>query len=1075
MLQKLVRFSVQHPVAVLPIVVLFLGFGWIQMSGVPIEAFPDVTNIQVQVITLAPGRAAEEVERQVTIPIERALAGVPMSVDLRSISVFGLSQITMTFDDAADEFEARLRVGERLREVDLPDGLTARLGPESTPVGEIYRYTVEAPGLTAIERRGLQDWVITPAFRRVPGVADVVSFGGAQKQYQVRVDPGRLAARGLGIPDVVQAIQRSSGAAGGNYMRHGAEEYVVRGLGYLRNPLSIERIGLAVHDNVPVTIRDIGEVVLGHVPRRGVVGRGTNNEAPEGIVLLRRRAHPAIVLAGIHELVDHLNRDVLPRGARVAPYYDRTELMDRALRTVTHNLVEGALLVIVVLVVFLGALRGPLVVAVIIPLALLTAFTGLRMRGMPANLISLGAIDFGILVDGAVIFVETVYHIGATKPGLTREQAVLEAGQQVVRPIVFSLAIIMAALLPIFTMERVEGRIFAPMALTYGFALLGALVWSLTAVPSLARIFIKLPKPGHHGEPRFVGAIRRAYGWTVGIALRRKAFVGLAMVALLVAAGFNARKLGTEFLPELNEGGMFVTAIFPASQSLEEGERIVPQLRAIVGSFPEVNEVVSQLGRPEDGTDPAPVNIAQLMVSLHPETSWRTGRTRATLIEAIRERLSVIRGVEYIFSQPILDNVLEAISGIKGKVAIKIYGDDLDRMLQLAIATRDAIAPVRGVRDLGLYQTGVVPQLLIEIDRDAIARYGLLVADVDEVIQAAIGGATASEIWEGERRVEVAVRVAEPFRLGVDRIREIQVLTPTGSRIPLGAIATVRVGFGRAAIQRSQGSRFIALKFNVEGRDLGSVVAEARARVSRVVHLPEGYTMTWGGEFENQQRAMKRLAIIIPAALGLICLLLYGAFGRVRSALVVLAITPLTLPGAVAALRIAHVNLSVSAIVGFIALLGQTVLSGVVIVASINELRHEGMPFLEAIREGASRRVRAVLITALLAALGLLPAATSHAIGSETQRPFALVIVGGVFLATPFVLLVLPVLYAWFEAKDAPGEPPLEMFPPLGDAGLSLPPPPVREESDGEGDGENPEEELGEGERRVAGEEPHPV
>lgn len=492
---------------------------------------------------------------------------------------------------------------------------------------------------------------------------------------------------------------------------------------------------------------------------------------------------------------------------------------------------------------------------------------------------------------------------------------------------------------------------------------------------------------------------------------------------------------------------MFVTAIFPASQSLEEGERLVPELRRMLGEFPEVNEVVSQLGRPEDGTDPSPVNVAQIMVSLHPETAWRTGRTRPQLIDAMRARLSAMRGVEYIFSQPILDNVLEAISGIKGKVAVKIYGDDLDTMLRYATAARDAIAPVRGVRDLGLYQTGVVPQLQIEIDRDAIARYGLRVADVDDVIQSAIGGTPATEIWEGERRIEISVRVAEPFRLGADRIREIPVTTAAGNRIPLGALAEVHIGFGRAAIQRNQGRRFVALKFNIEGRDLGGAVAEARARVARAVHLPEGYRMTWGGEFENQQRAMKRLAVIVPVALILICLLLYGAFGRIRSAMVVLALAPLCVPGAMLALRVAHVNLSVSAIVGMIALLGQTVLSGVVLVASINELREEGFGVAESIREGCSRRVRAVLITALLAALGLLPAAMSHAIGSETQRPFALAIVGGVIVGTPLILLALPVFYAWIETGDDPASPGrASMVPPALRSvppGIpSIPPPP---------------------------------
>jgi cobalt-zinc-cadmium resistance protein CzcA len=1020
MLHRLVAIAVRHPWSVIAAAVVFAVIGYAQLLSVPIEAFPDVTNLQVQVITLAPGRAAEEVERQVTIPIERELSGTPDLVDLRSISLFGLSQVTLTFDDSANDFVARARVGERLRQVDLPEGLVARLGPESTPVGEVYRYTIEGTGLSAIERRGLQDWVVYRALRQVPGVADVVSFGGFQKQYQLRVDPGRLAARGLGIPDVVQALQRSSGAAGGNYVRHGAEEYVIRGLGYLRDPREVDSIALAARNGVPIRVGDVAQMVLGHVPRRGVVGRGAEDEAPQGIVLMRKRSHPAVVLDSIHQAVARLNREVLgPRGARIVPYYDRTELIDRTLHTVKHNLAVGALLVVLVLVIFLGAVRGPLVVATVIPLALLTAFTGLRALAMPANIISLGAIDFGILVDGAVIFVEAVYHVGAHRPDLDRAAVVREAAAQVVRPIVFSLAIIVAALVPIFTMERVEGRIFAPMALTYAFALLGALVWSLTVVPALCRVGVRLPHAhGDANEPRFVTALRKRYVRVIGWTLRHRAKVGLAALCVMLATGVSGRTLGTEFLPELNEGGMFVTAVFPASQSLEEGERIVPELRRIIGSFPEVRDVVSQLGRPEDGTDPTPVNVAQIMVSLHPEEAWRTGRTRTQLNNEMRAALRRIPGVEYIFSQPIVDNVLESISGIKGKVAIKIYGEDLDLMLRFAIAARDAIAPVRGVRDLGLYQTGVVPQLLIEIDRDAISRYGLRVADVDDVIQTAIGGQVATEIWEGERRVEVAVRVAEPFRVGVDRIREIPVATPGGARVPLGALARVRVGFGRAAIQRSQGSRFIALKFNVEGRDLGGVVAEARARVARAVHLPPGYSMTWGGEFESQQRAMKRLAIIVPCALAIILLLLYGAFGRLRSALVILAATPMCLPGAVLALKLARVNLSVSAIVGGIALLGQTVLGGVIIVASINELRAEGLPLLEAVAEGAARRMRAVLITALLAALGLLPAAVSHAMGSETQRPFALVIVGGVLVATPLLLLVLPILYSWIERRD---------------------------------------------------------
>lgn len=1016
MLLRLVNAAIARPWATLAGSLLLALVGYALFLGVPIEAFPDVTNTQVQVITLAPGRAAEEVEREVTIPLERELAGTPQMVDLRSISVFGLSQITCTFDDGADDFAARVRVLERLHQAELPPGISARLGPESTPVGEVYRFTVDGATATVIDRRDLLDRVITRALRQVQGVADVVAFGGFQRQYQVDVDPERLAVRGLGVPDVVQALERSSGAAGGNYVRHGDEEYVVRGLGYLRDPRELRSVALRAERGVPITVADVGQVVLGHVPRRGVVGRGTNDEAPEGIVLLRRRAHPAVVLDGIHEAIDRLNRDVLPRGVQIRPYYDRTELMARTLHTVRENLLHGAALVVLLIVLFLGAPRGALVVTAVIPLSLLTAFAGLRLLKMPANLISLGAIDFGILVDGAVILVETVYHVMSERPFLDRRDAVAAAAAQVVRPVVFSLAIIGTALLPIVTMERTEGRIFAPMAITYAFALIGALVWSLTAVPALARVAVR-PLPGH-GEPGWVAWLRGRYGASLAGALRRPARVlVMLLVGFAVAVGVG-RRLGSEFLPELNEGGLFVTAIFPASQALEEGQRLVPILRSAVAEFPEVREVVSQLGRPEDGTDPSPVNVAQLMISLHPEERWTTGRSRRALVEAMRARLGVVPGVELIFSQPIVDNVLESISGIKGKVVVRLSGDDIDQLQALALRAQAAIAPVRGVRDLGLYQTGTVPQMLIEVDREAIARYGLRVADVDEVVQAAIGGEVATEIWEGERRVEVAVRVAERFRVGIDRIREIPVTTPAGRRIPLGVLARVRVGEGRAAIQRNQGRRFVALKFNIDGRDLGSVVAEARARVRAAVTPPEGVTIAWGGEFESQQRAMKRLALIVPVAFALILALLWLAFGRTRSALVVMAATPLALPGAAMALWLTKVPVSVSAVVGGIALLGQTVLAGVVIVSSVNELRAEGVPRDAAVVEGAARRLRAVLLTAMLAALGLVPAALSHAMGSETQRPFALVIVGGVAFATPMLLFVVPLLYRLIEVDD---------------------------------------------------------
>jgi cobalt-zinc-cadmium resistance protein CzcA len=1026
--QKLIQLAITRPLAVLAVAFVFALVAGLQVAEVPIEAFPDVTNTQVQVITLAPGRAAEEVERQVTIPIERELAGLPECSEQRSVSVYGLSVLTLTFEDGADDFVARLRVGERLRQVDLPDGLVARLGPESSPVGEIYRYTIEGAGLDAVERRGLQDWVVGPALRRVSGVADVISMGGFQRQISVEVEPTRLLARGLSVTDVVSALERSNGAVGGHYLRHGAEEYVVRGMGYLRNGRDVAQTAVTARDGVPIFVRDVGRVLAGSVARRGVVGRGAADETPQGIVLLRRRSHPARVLDAIHSQVGELNQQLSRRGARIVPYYDRTELIDRALHTVKHNMVEGALLVVIVLALFLQNLRGPMIVAVVIPLALLTAFLGLRLRGLPANLISLGAIDFGILVDGAVIFVETAYHLRAEQPEHSAASIAEEAGRQVVRPIVFSLAIIATALLPVFTMQRVEGRIFAPMAMTYAFAIVGALIWTLSAVPALTALLLKPSKhhaddeanrKAHSEEPKFVIVLRRIYERVAGVAVKRAWVIAALLTVITVGSFAGATKLGSEFLPELNEGGMFVTAIFPASQSLEEGARMVPQIRAMIREFPEVREAVSQLGRPEDGTDPAPVNVAQILVSLHPEEQWTTGRSRQQLLDAIRAKLNAVPGVEFVFSQPIVDNVLESISGIKGKVVLKLFGDDIDELVRLAAGAERAISTVRGVKDLGLYQTGTVPQLLLEIDRDAVARYGLEVGAVEDVIGSALGGVATTSVWEGERKVDVVLRFPEASRSSVDRIREIPVRTPSGQTVALGALANVRVSWGRAAIQRAQGRRFVALKFNVEGRDLGSVVAEARAKVQAAITLPATVTATWGGEFENQQRAMKRLAVIVPVALGSIGLLLFWALRRAKGALVVLATLPAALPGALGALALAKVNLSVSAAVGFIALLGQTVLAGLVMVSSIDQLRAEDptMRLGEAIVQGVSRRLRAVLVTALLASLGLLPAALSHAIGSETQRPFALVVVGGVLIGTPLVLTIIPALYALAESR----------------------------------------------------------
>ena len=1018
-MRRVLGLCLAQPLAVLGLTALFAVAGTLAFLHLPIEAFPELADPQVYVITLFPGHAAEEIERQVTLPIEQELNGLPGLGRMRSVSIFGLSYVTLTFDDGTDLYFARQQVSERLAGVDVPDGVKPSLGPLSTPTGEIFRYTLEGPGYSPMQLREVQDWVMERHLKQVPGVADVVSFGGFVKQFQVQVDAQELQARGVTLHQVFDALARSNVNAGGNYIEHGEEQYVVRGLGTLHDAGDIEEVVVAARGGTPIRIRDVARVTIGAAPRRGVVTRDLEPEAVEGIVLMRRGSNPSIVLAALHTKLAQLNGGILPPGMRVETFYDRGVLVRRTLVTVSHNLIVGALLVVVVVGAFLLSLRAALIVALTIPLSLLGAFLYLKLRGMSANLLSLGAVDFGIIVDGAVIMVE---HVARRLAGIPNRRearsAVLEAADEVARPTLFALSIIIVAYVPIFTLEHVEGRIFAPMANTVCAALVGALVFSFTLIPLLS--FMLLRGRGGERETPLEAVALRAYRPALRWALRRRRIVLAGTAAMLLAGGWLFGRLGTEFLPTLNEGALYVTITLPPSVSLNRGARlVVPRIRDAFLSFSEVKQVLSQLGGPDDGTDPAPANNLEFFVDLKARDDWPRGMTLDRLVGDMRERLADIPGIEANFSQPIKDNIEENISGVNGQVAIKLFGDDLDALRQSAVEVKRTLEQVPGVADLAVVHSAELPQVHVVVDRKAIARYGLNIADVQDVVETAIGGRTATTLWEGERHFDVAVRLAEASRATFDRIPDVRVATADGAQVPLGQLARVEISPGEAAVDREANMRFVGVKCNVRGRDLGGFVAEAQRRVAAQVHLPPNSFITWGGEFENQRRAMARLAIIVPVSIALILAILVRTFGSLACALLILATIPFALVGGVVGLDVAGLNLSVSACIGFIALMGQVVLNGVVLVSQINALRADGLRLGAAVEEGAIRRLRAVLMTALLAALGLLPAALSTEIGSETQRPLAVVVIGGLVSATLLTLLVLPVLYTMLLPERA--------------------------------------------------------
>ena len=1023
MINKLVEFALKQPLFILLGTILFIGAGTIAFKALPVEAFPDVTDTQVTVITLFPGRAAEEVEKQVTLPLEVALAGLPNSIRMFSHTQFGLSFIIITFNDEANAYFARQQVVERLREVELPDGAQPQLAPHSTPIGEIYRYRVKADHLDSRDLRTIQDWTVSRQLRLIPGVADVVSFGGFIKQYEVNPDLAKMKYYKVTLQQLFGSLQRANANAGGGYVEQGHQQFLIRGIGLLRSAEDVLNVMVAERNGVPVLIKDVASLSVGSVPRQGVIGQDDEDDIVTGVVLMRKGENPSTVLTAVKQRVEMLNKTVLPKGVEVVPYYDRTWLIGKTLKTVFTNLVEGAMLVSLVLLLFLGNVRAAAIVALIIPLSLLGTFLGLTWIGIPANLLSLGAMDFGIIVDGAVIVVENVFRRLSENKEFHDEQVddredrrrmhvIWDAAVEVGRPTLFSMLIIIAAHIPIFTLQRHEGRIFAPMAYSVTSALIASLIFSLTLVPLLCYLLLNKKLPHH--DNALVERCKAMYEPALNWALGRRKLVVLGATAALVASLAVAPQLGTEFLPELNEGALWLNVPLHPSVSVTEASIEMGRMQDALKRIPEIRSVVFKAGRPEDGTDPKLISMAEILVDLKPESEWKRGLNKREVMTDIDRELSKIPGVQASFSQPIRDNILESISQIDGQIVVKVFGEDLVQLRESAAKVLAAIADVQGVSRAMIDRQGELPQTLIEIDRAQAARYGLNVSDIEDVIETVLGGKVATSVWEGEKRFGIVARLKDNQR-ALDELPNILVSTPNGVYLPLSQVAKFRTIGGSMNISRENGGRVIAIGVFIRDRDMGSVVADMQERVAKSVKLPDGYYMSWSGEFENQERAMSRLAIVVPLSVLLIFILLFDAFKSFKSALLIILNIPFAMIGGIFALLITGIPLSVSAAIGFIALFGQSVLNGVVMVTYFNQLKRAGATAVEAVTRGSMVRLRTVLMTAALAMFGLLPMALSHDIGSETQKPLAVVVIGGLITATILTLIVLPVLYVMFE------------------------------------------------------------
>ncbi len=1033
MIRVLVDFALNNRFLIVLVAALLLIWGGISFHNLPVEAYPDVANNYVQVITQWPGRAAEEVEQQVTIPLEIAMNGIPHLDHLRSVSIFGLSSLSLIFDDESANDWNRQKVLERLSQVTLPAGLQPQIGSDYSPVGQIYWYTLHSanPSYDVMALKALQDWTLVKQFKSVPNVVDVSSFGGITREYQVRVDPNKLISYGLTISQVEQQLANNNVNAGGSFLEAGMQQINVRALGLVNDVSDIEETLLKTENGTPVRVKDLAIVTQGPRIRLGKIAKAIhradgkiidNDDVVEGIVLLRKGADSESTLAAVHEKVKELNEHLLPPGVKVVPHLDRSDLLTYTTHTVLHNLTEGIILVAVILFLFLGNIRGAFIVALTIPFSLLFASICLDLNKIPANLLSLGALDFGMVVEGAVVMVENIIrylgrHNGGDKPAIN---SIREAAHEVQRPVFYSIGIIITAYLPIFTLQRVEGRLFKPMAWTVSFALLGALIFSMLIAPVLCSLlFGKQVREWHNPV---MTALSNGYLWLLRRAIRLRwitagiaAFVFAASVWIMVSG-----VIGSEFLPHLDEGAIWARATLAPSTGPTSAIAVMNRARIIIASFPEVNQVVSQVGRPDDGTDTTGFFNTEYFIDLKPKDKWRSvfHQDKESLITAMNRELQKIPGALWNYSQPIADNMEEAVSGVKGQLAVKIYGDDLKTLEGKGQEIVNVMRTVRGVADLGLFRVIGQPNLQFQVDRKKAARYGLNVADVQDAVETAVGGKAVGQVLQGEQRFDMVVRYDAPYRTTMEQVENIRLVAPSGERVALSQICNVSVLDGASEVYREENSRYVALKYSIVGRDLGSGVEEAISKVEKQVKLPVGYKLNWAGEYESAKRSQKRLAIVVPITLLVICMILYTMFNSVKWVLLIMANVAMAPIGGLLALLLTGTHISVSSGVGFLALFGVSVQTGVIMLEYINQLRARGRTIMDAAIDGSVRRLRPIMMTMLVASVGLLPAALSRGIGSDSQRPFAIVIVGGLVAALLLGVFLLPTLYVWVAGND---------------------------------------------------------
>jgi len=1022
MINRLVSFALAQRFIVLVAMTCLAVWGVISFQNLPIDAYPDLSPPRVQIVSQWPGHAAEEVERLITIPLEVEMNGIPKLEALRSISLYGLSSVTMSFQYDTDPYFARAQAFERIPDAEVPAGVTPGMSPLFSPSGLIYRYVLQSPDRSAQELKLIQNWILERKYRAIQGVADDSSLGGETLQYQVQVDPNRLMAFGVTVPQIVQALANNNANAGGGFFPQGGQFYYVRGLGLLKSLDDIGNVVVGSHAGTPIFVKDVGVVTTGSAPRLGQFGYMRQNDAVEGVILMRVGEQAQVILEKVRELTESLNRSILPADVKIVPYYDRTDLIKETTKTVERNLLRGMLLVLVVLGLFLFSVRTALIVAVTIPFSLLFSFICLDWSHIPANLLSIGAIDFGVIVDGAVVMVENIFRELAARHGHKYDlvTVIRSAAKDVERPIFYAIAVIIAGYLPIYALTGPSGRLFRPMADTMAFALLGSLLCSLTLLPVLCAFFLR--KQMKEPRVRLYERVQHAYDRQLHVCLRHPKATVLVCLAVFGGSLLLIPSIGAEFMPHLDEGALWVRATMPYTISFDEASKLGPQVRSILLGFPQVTTVANELGRPDDGTDPIGFFNDEYFVGLKPYDNpvWRGSiRTKPQLIDAIQKKLDAFPGIIFNYTQPAEDAVDEAETGLKSALAVKIFGPDLGTLESRAEAAQRVLAKVPGISNITLVRELGQPSLTIEPDRAKIARYGLNVSDINALIETAVGGAPATQVIQGERSFDLVVRLQKPYRESMEAIQNILIATPDNQHLPLGQFATIKVSKGASFIYREASSRFIGIQFSVDGRDLASAVADARQQVESAVVLPAGYTYDWGGEYKDYLSARSQMALILPLTVVLILLILFALYGNLKLPLIIMFSVLVTAPvGGLLALRLTGTLFSVSSGLGFAALMGVAIQTSVILYSFINKLRLEGKEILIATHEASLLRLRPIMMTALVACIGLLPAAVSTGIGSDSQKPFAIVIVGGLLSRLFLSVFMAPVLYAMVARKD---------------------------------------------------------